>query len=88
MVLGLTTMSFRTSVVRRNLLRAVSKQYIGTAINSPLVAAGAPSFVLIQKKQKIKTKKSFPAHAFTHRPQFFVGPLPAFDTLHASLPLA
>jgi hypothetical protein len=41
---------------------------------SPLVAAGAPSFLLIEKKQKIKTKKSFPAQAFTHRPRFFVGP--------------
>jgi hypothetical protein len=41
---------------------------------SPLVAAGAPSFLLIEKKQKIKTEKSFPAQAFTHRPRFFVGP--------------
>jgi hypothetical protein len=43
------------------------------AKHSPLAAAEAPSFLLIEKKQKIKTEKSFPPQAFTFWPAFLSG---------------
>jgi hypothetical protein len=39
----------------------------------PLIAAEATSFLLIEKKQKIKTEKNFPARAFTFWPAFLSG---------------
>jgi hypothetical protein len=52
---------------------------IGAFINvSPLIAAEATPFLLKEKKQKFKTKKSFPAQGPRIGPGFSSGP-PLFN---------